>query len=85
MDSAQRGEHNRLARNHPYSQLIESEMALILNRERRAWAWALMKLRPFLSKDRESGLASYQDVRNYIHKRALSSYGEKIAEQIRTI
>lgn len=83
LDDEQRGRYNRLAGSHQYSQLTRSEMALILNRERRAWAWTLTKLRPFLSKDRESGLVSYQDIISYIHKQALRSYGEKIAEQLK--
>lgn len=58
------------------------DMAHILEQERKAWAFCLRKIKPFLAdkEDPDSGLATTEEVRSYIHASSLSSYGSSFVK-----
>jgi hypothetical protein len=58
-------------------QLSAKTLAMVLERERKAWAYVLRKIRPILGET-----ITRDDILLYIHSYALSSYSKKIREKI---
>jgi len=56
----------------------DKNLSYCLNIERKAWAYALKRLAPFMSKDGNDGLLSRAGVSKLIHRAALRSYSDKI-------
>lgn len=63
--------------------ITDADLALHLNKERNAWAFALSQIRPFVNKQTQSFWLNRNILRNFIHNDALASYTDYTRETMR--
>ncbi len=72
------GVHKKFAQG---ESLTREEWAILLKSERSAWAYALTKIHPFLSRESSSGWLTRDDARLIAHKIALQQNSDYIREE----
>mgnify|MGYP001570202935 CR=1 FL=1 len=65
-----------------YEKPSSEAMALVLKDERDAWAFALKKIRPLLTKETSTQFFDREVIEKYIHQTCLSSYSDEMREYV---